>query len=949
MKGLILTCLLMLSVSLIYAECDFMAMLAKNNYQISDFNEAEDYFDFQEARSKASAQEDGYGVIYYKNNQDTIHYNHNDPLAENNQAFYLIGPKNSSWYGCHGPDAFGKYYNDSNHPDGPDYNWIDISELGTQVEFTHNDSASERLSIGFDFEFYGLVYDSLLINPNGWISFGDDNDQYNNTDVYNNDPDEGIQGPAIFGFWDDLYPAIGVNGGGDVYYYSNGNDTLIVWFDDVIHYPGSQNGTYDFQMIILENGNIKFQYRELSGDTDSATIGIKAENSYANSGFFQIVCNGEYVEDSLAVLFSTDVYDDPEPLDIAEERIMIPENNATVVLGHDRNRAGVSAGAAGQHPYRFDYTDPETQDTITYTFQHNGWHEYKEPMYWYCKSYNSDWFNKYPLNWGFLGNNIYNLDTVNDTEILFHYFMAHIIEFKGDVIAGMIAAFNETAVYDSSGIVYNFQEIFRDNWNPNRINSVLSDGESLYLFRNSNDASPAYNLSYKEYGDENEFVGVKTQEDIPGGTQVQQYSLVEIPREGEIVTYENVFEIDAKIYTFPSQFTLPDVGWKWLSFDILYSEPDDNIAENFLAPISWIDELDKAKFKPHSPNSYVQTISFYPIQQNLDHPFTSPYGYKFHTLTDCEFIVIGERCPADTTFPLFGNNQANWIGYFLEETQHVYDAFGGFTGYLDNFTGIRTQHWAIKKENGGWPRVPYTISPGDMVIVYCTEDVPLFTWNFVESREKYIVPGSQDFTFEEEADYIPVFISLDPEALPSEIGAYVDGECKGATVVQDTSSQLCAYILENQGQNLEFEFSYGGREQNKRIKEYGIYDPETSKTVKGSIQINNSRDCYYVSFKDGQNNTPVPAKIEITNFPNPFNPETTLFFSLPNEQKIELTVYNLKGQKVRKLVKGQFSAGQNSIVWNGKDDSGKQVSSGVYLYKLETADKIISKKMLLLK
>ncbi|MBL7149216.1 MAG: T9SS type A sorting domain-containing protein [Candidatus Cloacimonetes bacterium] len=403
---------------------------------------------------------------------------------------------------------------------------------------------------------------------------------------------------------------------------------------------------------------------------------------------------------------------------------------------------------------------------------------------------------------------------------------------------------------------------------------------------------------------------------------------------------------ETKTYSFPSQWTLPDAGWKWLSFDILYPDPDDNIAETFLAPISDIDELDEAKFKPHSPNSNVQTISFFPPPpQNIDHLFTSPYGYKFHTLTDCEFIVTGQRCPAETTFPLFGNNQENWIGYFLEETQHIYDAFAD---QLDNLTGIRAQHWAIKNENG-WPDVPYTLSPGDMVIAYCDNDVPLFTWNYTESREKYTVPESQDFTYEEEADYIPVFIELDPNDLPSEIGAYVDGECKGATVVQDTTAQICAYILENQGEDLEFEFSYGSREQNKQIKEYGICEPETSKTVKGTIQIDNSRDCYYVSFKDGQNNTPVPAKIEITNFPNPFNPETTLFFSLPNEQEIELTVYNLKGQKVRQLVKGQFPSGEHSVIWEGKDDNGKQVSSGLYFYKLITSDNVISKKMLLLK
>ena len=404
--------------------------------------------------------------------------------------------------------------------------------------------------------------------------------------------------------------------------------------------------------------------------------------------------------------------------------------------------------------------------------------------------------------------------------------------------------------------------------------------------------------------------------------------------------------LEDRTYTFPSQFTIPDCGWKWLSFDILWPEEDDNVAMNFLAPISGIDELDYAQFKPHGDNSSPEIISFQTIPtQNLDHPFISPYGYKFKTLTECDFTVTGQRWETNS-MELYGNNQENWIGYFLEETQHIYDAFAD---HLDNTTGIKAQHWAIKKENGSWPDVPYTISPGDMVIAYFETDEPAFYWCLGDAQERYTVPASQDFTYEEEADYIPVFIELDPDDMPSEIGAYVDGECKGATVVQDESAQICAYILDNQGQNLEFEFSYGSRSVNKLVKKYSIVEPEISKIEKGSIQIDNSRDCYYVSFKGNQNDTPAPVEIKITNFPNPFNPETTLFFSLSTEQEIELTVYNLKGQKVKQLAKGQFPSGKNSVVWNGTDDNGKQVGSGLYLSKLTTSEKTVSKKMLLLK
>jgi flagellar hook assembly protein FlgD len=87
------------------------------------------------------------------------------------------------------------------------------------------------------------------------------------------------------------------------------------------------------------------------------------------------------------------------------------------------------------------------------------------------------------------------------------------------------------------------------------------------------------------------------------------------------------------------------------------------------------------------------------------------------------------------------------------------------------------------------------------------------------------------------------------------------------------------------------------------------------------------------------------------NYPNPFNPTTTISFNISNEQneQIELVVYNLKGQKVKQLVSDQLSTGQHSVVWNGKDNSGKSVSSGIYFYKLKTNEDSNIRKMVLLK
>lgn len=86
------------------------------------------------------------------------------------------------------------------------------------------------------------------------------------------------------------------------------------------------------------------------------------------------------------------------------------------------------------------------------------------------------------------------------------------------------------------------------------------------------------------------------------------------------------------------------------------------------------------------------------------------------------------------------------------------------------------------------------------------------------------------------------------------------------------------------------------------------------------------------------------------NYPNPFNPETKISFSLPKaEQQVSLIIYNSKGQKVKTLYQGNSAKGSHNLAWNGKDDNGIQVSSGIYLYRLQTSGTSLSRKMLLLK
>ena len=130
----------------------------------------------------------------------------------------------------------------------------------------------------------------------------------------------------------------------------------------------------------------------------------------------------------------------------------------------------------------------------------------------------------------------------------------------------------------------------------------------------------------------------------------------------------------------------------------------------------------------------------------------------------------------------------------------------------------------------------------------------------------------------------------------------------------------------------------------------------------GNIIVNMTPDEYYGPAPDmgayeweGVNNEnqqiiPIINKL-YQNYPNPFNPSTTISFSLPVEENIEVAVYNLKGQKVKTITKGEFDEGNYSVIWNGDDESGKPVSSGIYFYKFKTesGNYTSTKKMLLMK
>jgi hypothetical protein len=97
-------------------------------------------------------------------------------------------------------------------------------------------------------------------------------------------------------------------------------------------------------------------------------------------------------------------------------------------------------------------------------------------------------------------------------------------------------------------------------------------------------------------------------------------------------------------------------------------------------------------------------------------------------------------------------------------------------------------------------------------------------------------------------------------------------------------------------------------------------------------------------------NEDVPTSFALSqNYPNPFNPSTEIQFSLTKSGTMKLVVYSITGQKVKVLVDGPMNAGSYKVSWNGKNDYGEYVATGVYFYRMESSSFVATKKMILMR
>ena len=595
---------------------------------------------------------------------------------------------------------------------------------------------------------------------------------------------------------------------------------------------------------------------------------------------------------------------------------------AHLTMGHVRKSTNIT-GIDDPHPFIFH--TPNTD----YSFMHNG-----SVDSLYFKSLINvlapSWLVYHPITQ-------YPGGTV-DSEYLFSWIMLNIHLNNYNVFAGLIDAIKGMAPLSGEDRTF-----------------ILTDGIDLYCYKNSYDYEVDHDLHYTWRSVENELGFWTVMSLFPSAHPLSQAmvndELLYLSPTGQKVSIRDCSNQDGLVQHNRQLYA----GWNWESFAILPAPPVNGA--DILDYLETHGEITEVEGPNELYAVYNSVTGWYPAS----FPFDDVSLYKLNMTSGTNPV----HCPCfntigylrDSSQPLLENIQGYqyyWVGYDLMPSQRIDDAFGD---EWSNVRGIRGEDWSYsRKDRGGRPVVPCWSPVGKYLefgkgyIVSFWDDMPSFRWHnrhFLFSD----IPHSkraETFTFEEKSDYLSIDILENgsrEEIL--EIGAFQDGECIGAVGVICLPVQLQAYSDPNGGE-ISFEV-YTGDRSALRVTNYQVMDILTGEMKEGVITPGKT-EFAIVKLGDMDNIQSSIFNIQLSNYPNPFNPSTTISFSIPEEGRVELTIYNTKGQKVKTFPNLQINKSSNQqIIWNGRDDNDNQVSSGIYLYKLNSNNTVVTKRMLLMK
>jgi len=382
-------------------------------------------------------------------------------------------------------------------------------------------------------------------------------------------------------------------------------------------------------------------------------------------------------------------------------------------------------------------------------------------------------------------------------------------------------------------------------------------------------------------------------------------------------------------------------NWDWISFPRMPRLGNEGYDSQTL--LETIEELDDLTLITSGATGLLEQIYQFSTWISTEIPeLYSTVGYKYYSdpSSSQTLAVTGVVIDPPTPIPL-SSQYENWIGYFLEYSLSPDEAF---IGIWDKLTRITTKDWTIILDNGIVIKRTYNETPlsyGDGLIVEVDEDCDL-VWNTeAEAEEDFELQQTENFSFNEQAEYTPFYFEMDSTTGIQEIGLTVNDSCVGAAVVGpcDSIVEVNAYLIGTpSGVPIEVETWDGFKSAGFGTTNYSVVDPYTNKRISRKVYTGENQPFYVLSFKAGERAEEEDVVVLQPPAPNPFNNSCSLSFVLKRYAGVLLTVHDLRGKPVATLLQGAYPEGLYEAAWTGKDASGNQMDNGIYMIRMNVED-----------
>lgn len=638
-----------------------------------------------------------------------------------------------------------------------------------------------------------------------------------------------------------------------------------------------------------------------------------------------------------------------------------------IIMGHVRNASNLPT-IDDPHPFIMRYGGKD------YSFSHNGTVDTT-----YIKNLitttDSTWLTQHPLT--YYGNKCV------DSELYFSWIMLNIhLQYQPNVDGDIVQGIKNALSY-----IYYYALNTNDSHKKD-LNFILSDGMDIYAYMYTDDNTHplAYFYDLDTVKRNHFYTGVMSQfllydpniSPINWSSDmvvhpIENNELVYISSTGNIVRLPDFGNQNLNALYKQKMGFHQDVNWS--GFPILHVDVDGNapveVLNNFTHTING--GLSIVRYGD-GPNDYVEWIFDRWVPPGL--MLNQKHLYKLTFLTDSP-TIHGELTtslwfhyaslinPNEPVLDSVCGNQSYWISYTLLPSQNIKDAFGPS---WSNVKTVRAEDWFYSippvDPKGGppeaepvaysWTTAGKNMNFGKGYIVTFKNDQPSFTWNRSYAPE----PPSPEkeksvlFTWTDKEDYVVIdVLEVENPVGIEEIGVFQGNKCIGAVKTDTLPCQILIYPDTENPIPISFQIVYGSKAQPSNHYSYQVFDQNTFAYSPSQI-IPENEGVYQVKLTGtnaGETLAGNSIILSASNYPNPFNPETHIYFTLTGRADVNVHIYNIKGQMVKEFGKKTYNVGFNTIRWDGKDNNNIEVSSGLYFLKIDSGNNYQMHKMLLLK